>query len=465
MKYTLILFTFALLIASCGGQNQKKNSSNQNDPNGTGRIIALSSVTPVLKTNKEEFQLRGDHARLIRTEKGTRIHLPVKAFVNKTTGEPIEGDVMLTFDEYYTQGEILASGIPMTYITPDGDTVDFENAGMFDIRAFQDGIELELAEDKEIEVELASDADGTFEFYSFDEAKENWELREIECNPVVNPYIAKQKMELEKLEKEMPESPKKLIEYQTGDPLFDVKRYGKQDEILDALNGVFWKFTGDSTQIDPSKDNSTFNKNYDFVELMLLDSSDVREYDMIFLNGNEEVMVRAAPIFQGKLLTRENDRMSRIINQIEYAMRTKAQIEGQLEQEKSMMRMMSIDGMGIYNYGRQMIDEKAVRFIAKFTFEGEDYNRAVSVYLLPSEKRCVIKYTAITFGTFRLNPTESNRIIAVLEDNSMYTISAKAIRSLNLAGKKPADTVTFDLKRHGVLIENAAELDEMIATL
>lgn len=465
MKYTLILFTFTLILASCGGENQKTISSSRNDPNGIRSIIALNSITPVLNTNKEEFQLRGNHARLIRTEKGTRIHIPGKAFVNKTTGEPIDGDVELIFDEYHTQGEILASGIPMTYATPEGDTVDFESAGMFDIRAFQNGTELELAEGKEIEIELATDADGTFEFYAFDEGKENWELKETECNPVVNPYIDKQRMELEKLEEEMPEAPKKLIEYKKGDPLFDVKRYGAQDEVLDALNGVFWKFTGDSTQVDPSKNNATFNKNYDFVELVLVDSANVREYDMVFQDGNEKVVVRAAPIFQGKLLTRENDRMSRIINQIEYAMRSKAQIERELAQEKAMMRMMNIEGMGIYNFDRQMKDENAIPFIAEFTFEGEPSDQAVAIYLLPREKRCVIKYTPFTYGAFRLNPSESNRIIAISEDNSMYTISAQAVRDMRLGGKKPTDTVTFDLKKHGKLIEDAAEVDELIATL
>ncbi len=465
MKYTFILFIFALITASCVGKTRKKITSNQNDSNGIRNIISLNSITPVLNTTKEEFQLRGDHARLLRTQKGTRIHVPLKAFVNKISGEPIEGDIELIFDEYHTQGEILASGIPMTYATPEGDTVNFESAGMFDIRAFQDGIELELAEGKEIQVELATGADGMVEFYAYDEGIENWELKEVECNPIVNPYIAKQKMELEKLEEEMPKTPKKLIEYAKGDHLFDVKRYGAQDAVLDALNGVFWKFTGDSTQIDPSKNNSTFNKNYDFVELILVDSSSVREYDMVFQDGNEEVVVRAAPIFQGKLLTRENDRMSRIINQIEYAMRSKDQIEREQVQEKAMMRMMNIDGMGIYNYGRRVNVIDAVPFIAEFTFDGKPDEQVVSIYLMPQEKRCVIKYTPLTYAAFMLNPNESNRIIAISEDNTIYTISSQTIRNMKLASKKPTDIVVFDLKKHEELIENAIQVDELITTL
>lgn len=465
MKSSIILFALALILASCGGETRKTVISNQTDPNGVRNVVASTTITPVLTTNLQEFQLRGNHARLIRTDQGTRIHVPSRAFVNKVTGDPVQGDVLMTFNEYHTQGEILASGIPMVYTTPEGDTVDFESAGMFDIRAFQNGIELELAEGKQIEIELATDADGTFEFYAFNEGANNWELKETACNPVVNPYVAKQKMELEKLEKEMPATPKKLIEYKKGDPLFDVKRYGAQDEVLDALNGVFWKFTGDSTQIDPSKNNATFNKNYDFVQLISVDSSNVREYDMVFQDGSEEVVVRAAPIFQGKLLTRENDRMTRILNQIEYAMRSKAQLEKEMAQEKALMRMMNIEGMGIYNYDRQWKDERAIPFFAEFTFDGEVRDEAVAIYLLPLEKRCVVKYTPFTFDAFRINPYESNRFLAVFPDKTIYALSTAQIRKMNLARKGSGSKVVFDLKKHGELIEDAAGLDEMIATL
>lgn len=467
MKYTFALLAcLVLILISCGEEKQNIVSSNPDDPGGIRNIIASSTVSQVLASNPEEFKLRGNHARLIRTEQGTRIHVPSDAFVNKGTGDQVDGDVVLTFNEYHTQGEILASGIPMTYVNPDGDTVDFESAGMFDIRAFKDGLELELAKDKEIEVELATDAGGTFEFYAFNEGQENWELKDTECNPIPNPYIPKQKMELEKLEEETPETPKKLIEYKAGDPLFDVKRYGAHDQVLDALNGVFWKFTGDSTQIDPSQDNATFNKNYDFVELKRVDSSSVREYDMVFRDGNEEVVVRAAPIFQGKLLTRENDRMARILDQIDYATRTKAQIEEELEQEKSLMRMMNIDGMGIYNYDRQWKDDGAIPFIADFTFDGEHLDEAVAIYMLPKEKRCVIKYTPFTFDKFRINPSESNRLLAISpKDKVVYVLSSADIKKMNISRKNSGGKLVFDLKKHGDLIEDAAGVDELIASL
>lgn len=465
MKYFILFLASLILLASCEDSLLDQNPTSRKNDKGESYSISSSGITPLFNTEREVFELHGNHARLIRTAKGTRIHLPGKAFINRETGKIINGVVELTFNEYHTQGEILASGIPMTYRTPSGDTVDFESAGMFDIRAFQDGKELGLAEGKEIQIELATDADGIYEFYAYNEASSNWDLKVEECKSIINPYIAKQKAELKKLDEEIPPKPKRLIQYKSGDPLFDIKRYGAHDEVMDALNGVFWKFTGDSTQIDPSKDNRTFNKNYDFVELKLVDSSNVREYDMTFQTETDEVIVRAAPIFQGKLLTRENDRMARIIDQIEYALRSKAQIEKELAQEKALMRTINIEGMGIYNFDRQVFDLETVPFIAEFTFEGKPANQAVAIYLMPLEKRCVIKYTPIKYGSFRLNPKETNRMVAILDDNSVYTISSQAIKKMNLSKKKPTDTVVFDLKKYGDIIEDSKEADELIATL
>lgn len=466
MKQLIFLLSFSLLIASCGNEVQRKRVSNKVDQNGIISSAISNRVKRVFDTNTDEFLLRGTHARLLRTQQGTRIHVPANAFVNTLTGDAVQGDVVITFDEYHTQGEILASGIPMKYTTPEGNTVDFESAGMFEIRAFQEGTALELAPGKEIEVELATDAGGTFEFYAFDEGNENWTLQDTACDPIPNPYIAKQKMELERLDDEMPETPKKLIEYNKGDPLFDVKRYGSDDEAMDALNGVFWMFTGDSTQVDPSKDNVTFNKQYRFVELQAVDSSNVREYDMVFRDSQEEVIVRAAPIFQGKLLTRENDRMARILDQIEYALRSKAEIEKQLEQEKSLMRMMNIDGMGIYNYDIQLKDPRAVDFVAEFTFDGKSLDKGFAVYLLPREKHCVIKYDPLTMDQFRINPFETNRLMAISPENdSVYIMSSQDIKTLGLIRRKPGGKVVFDLKLYGEPIKNSQEVDDLLATL
>lgn len=466
MKHTLTLLVFAFLIVSCVEKKPRTKPRNQDNTNGFQNIVASSSITPVLKTDPEEFQLRGTHARLIRTENGTRIHIPANAFTVKSTGEYVEGDVILTFNEYHTQGEILASGIPMTYSIPEEDTVDFESAGVFAIRAFQDGLELELADDKVIEMELATNMKGPSEFYAFDEELENWVLNDTALVPIVNPYIAKQIMELEKLEAEMPETPKELIEYEAGDHLFDVKRYSVKDEELDVLDGVFWKFTGDSTQVDPSEGNATFNDNYDFVELTAVDSSLVREYDMVFQNGSEVVVLRAAPVFQGKLLTREKDRMSRILRQIEYATQSKEEIELELELEKPLMRMTSINGTGIYSFGGQFKDDNAHPISAVFTFDSLSLDQAMLVYVLPLEKRCVINYTPLTFKDFKINPNEVNRLVAINpEDKSVYVLSSADLASLNLSRKAPGELVHFDLKKHSGLIENSVDLDELISTL
>jgi hypothetical protein len=158
--------------------------------------------------------------------------------------------------------------------------------------------------------------------------------------------------------------------------------------------------------------------------------------------------------------------MARILNQIDYAMRTKAQIEQELAQEKSLMRMMKIDGMGIYNYDRQLKDERAIPLLADFTFDGKQLDEGIVVYLLPAEKNCVIKYTPLTFDQFRINPSETNRILALSpKDKMVYVLSSTDIRKMKISSKMDGSKVVFDLKKHGKLIESAAQVDELIASL
>ncbi|MFK7786215.1 MAG: hypothetical protein AB8B56_13935 [Crocinitomicaceae bacterium] len=464
MKYAIALAAFSwLFLASCEDEKPRAVSSKSDDPKSIKNFVASSSITPVLPSTPEEFKLRGSHARLLRTAQGTRIHVPSNAFVNKGTGDPIEGDVILIFNEYHSQGDILGSGIPMRYVTLNGDTAHFESGGLFEVRAFQEGIELELAVDKEIEVELATEINGAFDFYAFNESQESWGLKDTTCVPIPNPYIPKQIIELEKLDKEMPETPKTLIEHKIGDPLFDVKRYGTDEEELESLDGVFWKFTGDSTQIDPSQNNVAFNKKYDFVELAAVDSSEVREYTITFRNATEEIVVRAAPIFQGKLLARENDRMARISSQIDYASKAKAQIEEELDKEKSLMRMIKINKMGIHNYGRQLQMDEAIPFLADFTFESEELNQALTVYMLPVEKNAVIRYTPTTFDQFKIVPSESNHFVVILPNRMVYALSSDDVKRMRISRKKAGSELVFDLKKYEALIQGPSDVDTLLA--
>ena len=73
---------------------------------------------------------------------GSSIEMPALAAIHQN-GEIVEGIYQLYYREFRDQAEIALSGIPMTY-TENGNDEIFNSAGMYEIRAMQNGEELKL---------------------------------------------------------------------------------------------------------------------------------------------------------------------------------------------------------------------------------------------------------------------------------------------------------------------------------
>ena len=100
-------------------------------------------------------------------------------------GDLIEGEVQLSFTEIHDAAEVILSGIPMNFTSETGEMGSFETAGMFDISGTANGKEVRIGNNKTIEIQMASNKQGDFNFYSFDENINEWqELSPLEA--VVN---------------------------------------------------------------------------------------------------------------------------------------------------------------------------------------------------------------------------------------------------------------------------------------
>ncbi len=107
---------------------------------------------------------------------GTRITLPPNSLVDKE-GNPIHGSVDFYYREFRDPIDFMLSGIPMSYDSA-GTQYNFESAGMFELRAFQQGKEVYVAPGEQIDVDFYStNSASTFNFYAFDETSGNWDFR------------------------------------------------------------------------------------------------------------------------------------------------------------------------------------------------------------------------------------------------------------------------------------------------
>lgn len=173
-----------------------------------------------------------------------------------------------------------------------------------------------------------------------------------------------------------------------------------------------WKYIGDDPKIDPYNNRETFNKEYTLVSLSEMDTS-ILAYDLSFkTKEGETVDFPAALVYQGKLLDRENKKIARNLMKLEVSLRSQKEIAEALERESELMRTFEVEELGIYNYDIKWKDSDLVTFIADFEFEGAE-NEIASVFLLPTDKRIVIKYTPTTYEEFAINPKSKNKIKCV----------------------------------------------------
>ncbi len=143
----------------------------------------IKSIAPPLKSvivHPEKRSIDPTKAQEVVFDNGTRVSVPANAFTDQN-GNVLTTPVDLELQTFNNVASVIASGIPMTY-SEDGEELYFESAGMFDIKGYSDGNEVNIAKDKSLNVHMASDVYGDFDFYYFDEI----ELSQSAVDPVDN---------------------------------------------------------------------------------------------------------------------------------------------------------------------------------------------------------------------------------------------------------------------------------------
>lgn len=119
----------------------------------------------------QEYEVNNETGRTIQTTSGTVLYVPPYA-VTDENGNAVKGAYTIRYKEYRDAAQIAFSGIPMTYQNESGEYA-FNSAGMFEIRGNQQGNDVFLQ--KNIQV----DFNGTAvlkdcNYYSLDDASGIW---------------------------------------------------------------------------------------------------------------------------------------------------------------------------------------------------------------------------------------------------------------------------------------------------
>ena len=160
------------------------NSNIQNDtPKGEftyqpsdGAIAQITSIKPPFAKHDidyEVFEIDCNKDEVITSKSGTQFTVPKNSLID-AEGNPITGKAEIHYRELRNPVDFFLSGIPMDYDSA-GTTYTFESAGMLDIKAFQNEVPLQLANNKTIDFEFNSTTeDDGYNFYSLNEATGVW---------------------------------------------------------------------------------------------------------------------------------------------------------------------------------------------------------------------------------------------------------------------------------------------------
>ena len=168
--------------------NQYFNSVKENNAYEANPTLSIQSnelpqdtkcITPINDQVDHEFEtfvIQPDKSSTIYVEGGAIITIPASAFLTESSE-----DIVIKARVFRDKSEAYVAGVPMDY----GMNEAFESAGMIEIRGSQNGKEVELNADQEIEVTLGlHKSPDDFGFYALEDQTGEWSVYSAEMKSI-----------------------------------------------------------------------------------------------------------------------------------------------------------------------------------------------------------------------------------------------------------------------------------------
>ncbi len=394
---------------------------------------------------------------------GTQISVPKDCFVD-AAGNPIQGNIKLNYREFHTPAQILASGIKMTYDSA-GQTQYFESAGMFDIQ----GVDANenpvfIAEDKKIDLQMASFVAGNYNSYKLNENTKNWEFI-TQTTPTTN-FIKQAK-----LDEKVPAS-LRPIEPQEIDPkafAFELKTDLSKYPELREMEGVMFQFAGkDETQNPENKQNAwIWEKKWGDVGLQCID----REHGLFKLEiktDTQQFETIIRPVLRGKELEKARQLFAQKMQEFEAAKIQRLTESKRLAHEADLLRKFEVRGFGTHNFDVVMPMNRRLNFVAEFDFGKEidlDKNE-ISIFMIPQTNgSAVVRFMPQHWNNFWILTDTPTKFLAILPNQEVAVLSQKEFEKLDKTKIQANGKAKLTLEILPEPIKNMDDLTQIIAKL
>jgi hypothetical protein len=437
----------------------------------------------------DEYMVNATEGDTITTASGTRIILPSGALLDDS-GKVVTGEVKIKYREYHDALDVFLSGIPMDYMSQGQQRV-MQTAGMFEIRAEQDGRELTIAAGKEVEVGFASNEAGPdYNFFQFDETKEEWAFVDY-SEPVVNPKKEEIKTRIKNMKKvtKVPFDKNhfvlnysSFIDVYYNDDYKKVRKNRNNPKMLkkaskyglkmyNVINAGKVIFKGRSYPAQLMVWNNLSGRDFPKWTSGLKCRSDYigknrYRFTVTDRKSNKSIMIEAECVMLLRDLFKSSSK--------KWAKEYLAYQEELVEEEKryaleaAVFRTVELSGFGIFNYDKLQKRENTVAVNSYYKIIGQSEDErfgAKFVFCFLGDDRTMIKLRVGSTNKLYLDAQDKNfRMLTVIQGNRIAVFTAEQYRKIDFEALSKAKTpfYTFALKAQDQVISSKSDLKSLL---
>lgn len=381
----------------------------------------VNAPLPQVQPQFASFKVEANQGGTFEYESGSKLVVPVAAFMDDY-GNLIEGEVDIKYREFHDYVDFFLSGIPMVYDSA-GIEYNLESAGMMEIYAEQNGVRVNMAPGKSIDVELISNIAAPnmnvppdFNIYKLDEEARAWvyqtvddiefaeeedlfadidpdddspeNLIKIDYREALAAIQQKKREQLASLEAKFPVP---------TEPIQPRRRNGTMPsmelDFLDNLNNndpasadLRQKYDGVVWQISPN--SPPFNENAAQIvwEDFKLEQRNKRDFELTLIKGDNQLKILINPVLNADQYQKALAEFEEEFKQFEIA---QAERQQQITTEQAAIEAQLAEE-------RALADANFDERIAKYREAGND--KAVTEEII--KRKVINRFSASSFGTW-----------------------------------------------------------------
>lgn len=442
--FLLSLFLIAVLFQNCHTETNTETTQTE-----TPEVQSTSpAITPPLEGVNvpfQTYQVRADEAQVLEFPTGSSIEIPKNAFVD-AAGNPVTEAVTIRYREFHDAADILASGIPMKVQQANGEAADMQSAGMFEIKGEVQGQPVFIAEDKNVQVNMASYVnDHVYDFWAYDEEEENW----IGQGPSTAETNENKQATLAKIDSQEKSNKKPLrpVKFDKNKPVMNFDINYKAFPELEAMQGIMWQYAGNKPTEDPMANKWIFKEEWDFAALE--PTAQEGQYRMKLRSERKEFSTSVVASQKGNDFEEALATYKQNLKEYQNNMLTLNERKEYAAQQADFLRSFRVQGFGVYNYDLLVKYPESLILAANFDFgiKIPNMQQMVTVFLVTQDGRSVVKYGPNTWNKFVINPNMDNRMVAILPGNRIATFSQQDFdEQMNALKQNNQGSYTFKMK-------------------